>query len=296
MFGSHWGYICRPISKFCLVGHAQVLSRVWLFATPWTVAHQTQTLSTGFPRQVAISCSRVEGHMKRLNTCYVLTAGSDARVIKDHGKWDKQEPPSEQLFVEDGLETRDLFSRMPHSPEILTPWELPLGCWGAGRQRATEGLGLWRPQKNQQPQQRVTGPGPAAALKPAPGARAPLAPAAPWARVRVSRQPCLHPISKSSLQLWGQATLMGTGEVTRLLITEPLTLTFSLLVELNALHVFQTPHIGKAEYLTAFHAVIKKRTLPSCCAVLCCAKLLRRVHLFVTPGTTAHRAPLSPDL
>ena len=53
---------------------------------------------------------------------------------------------------------------------------------------------------------------------------------------------------------------MGTGEVTRLLITEPLTLTLSFLVELNALHVFQTPHRGKAEYLTAFHAVIKKRT------------------------------------
>lgn len=46
--------------------------------------------------------------------------------------------------------------------------------------------------------------------------------------------------------------LMGTGEVTRLLITEPLTLTFSLLVALNALRVFQTPRIGKAEYLTAF--------------------------------------------
>ena len=56
---------------------------------------------------------------------------------------------------------------------------------------------------------------------------------------------------------------MGTGEVTRLLITEPLTLTLSLLVELNALHVFQTPRRGKAEYLTAFHAVIKKRTARS---------------------------------
>ena len=76
-------------------------------------------------------------------------------------------------------------------------------------------------------------------------------------------RPCLHPFSKSSLQLWAQATLMGTGEVTRLLITEPLTLTLSFLVELNALHVFQTPRRGKAEYLTAFHAVIKKRTARS---------------------------------
>ena len=39
-------------------------------------------------------------------------------------------------------------------------------------------------------------------------------------------------------------------------------------MELNILHVFQTPHIGKAEYLTAFHVVIKKRTSTSCCAVL----------------------------
>ena len=30
---------------------AQLLSRVRLFATPWTVAHQAQTLSMGFPRQ-----------------------------------------------------------------------------------------------------------------------------------------------------------------------------------------------------------------------------------------------------
>ena len=29
----------------------QVLSLVRLFATPWTVAHQAQTLSMGFPRQ-----------------------------------------------------------------------------------------------------------------------------------------------------------------------------------------------------------------------------------------------------
>ena len=30
---------------------AQLLSRIRLFAIPWTVAHQAQTLSMGFPRQ-----------------------------------------------------------------------------------------------------------------------------------------------------------------------------------------------------------------------------------------------------
>ena len=31
--------------------YAQLLSCVQLFVTPWTVAHQAQTLSMGFPRQ-----------------------------------------------------------------------------------------------------------------------------------------------------------------------------------------------------------------------------------------------------
>ena len=30
---------------------AQLLSCIQLFVTPWTVAHQAQTLSMGFPRQ-----------------------------------------------------------------------------------------------------------------------------------------------------------------------------------------------------------------------------------------------------
>ena len=38
----------NPVPLACM--HAQTLSRIWLFATPWTVAHQAP-LSMGFPRQ-----------------------------------------------------------------------------------------------------------------------------------------------------------------------------------------------------------------------------------------------------
>ena len=45
-----WGG--EPLKKvyWSISAHAQLLSYVWLFATPWTIAHQAP-LSMGFPRQ-----------------------------------------------------------------------------------------------------------------------------------------------------------------------------------------------------------------------------------------------------
>ena len=48
--GFHHVVILRKIKYFCGCVYAQLLSHVWLFATPWTVACQA-SLSMGFSRQ-----------------------------------------------------------------------------------------------------------------------------------------------------------------------------------------------------------------------------------------------------
>ena len=51
-FGTGWGVTCTPVADSCqcMVSEMKSLSRVRLFATQWTVAHQAP-LSMGFSRQ-----------------------------------------------------------------------------------------------------------------------------------------------------------------------------------------------------------------------------------------------------
>ena len=218
------------------------------------------------------------------------------RVIKDHGEWDKLGWHSgaavRAAFCRRWtLETRDLFSRMPRGPEILTSWELPHSRWWAGRQRMRAGLGLWRPEKKHSVSRGITGPGPTATLKPvlAPEPLWPLKPRGLGSECPGGRGRIPFPRQPPALKPGHAEGYRGGDKLTHYWATNA-----EIVIPSGIKYFARFPN-STYRKSWIFDSISCSNPKENADILLCWAKSLRRLRLFATSRTTAGRAPLSRD-